>query len=73
MRGQGEEPTILLTIGLSIFLANTALLIVGTAPLKVVVAVCQQAADSWARSCITQSRLVLVAICAVADPRAPIS
>ncbi|ODU71832.1 MAG: branched-chain amino acid ABC transporter permease [Lautropia sp. SCN 66-9] len=35
IRGQGEEPGILLTIGLSIFLANTALLLVGTAPLKV--------------------------------------
>jgi branched-subunit amino acid ABC-type transport system permease component len=32
VRGEGEEPTILLTIGLSIFIANTALLIVGTAP-----------------------------------------
>src|SRR3981189_1459130 len=36
VRGQGEEPTILLTIGLSIFLTNTALLIVGTAPETVV-------------------------------------
>ena len=36
VRDQGEEPGILLTIGLSIFLANTALLIVGTAPQKVV-------------------------------------
>ena len=35
IRNQGEEPGILLTIGLSIFLANTALLVVGTAPLKV--------------------------------------
>lgn len=35
IRDQGEEPGILLTIGLSIFLANTALLMVGTAPLKV--------------------------------------
>ena len=35
VRDQGEEPGILLTIGLSIFLVNTALLIVGTAPLKV--------------------------------------
>lgn len=35
IRDQGEEPSILLTIGLSIFLANTALLVVGTAPLKV--------------------------------------
>jgi branched-chain amino acid transport system permease protein len=36
VRGQGEEPGILLTIGLSIFLTNTALLLVGTAPQKVV-------------------------------------
>ncbi|AFK60898.1 branched chain amino acid ABC transporter inner membrane protein [Advenella kashmirensis WT001] len=35
IRDQGEEPGILLTIGLSIFLANTALLLVGTAPLKI--------------------------------------
>ncbi len=35
VRDQGEEPGILLTIGLSIFIVNTALLIVGTAPLKV--------------------------------------
>lgn len=35
VRDQGEEPGILLTIGLSIFLVNTALLIFGTAPLKV--------------------------------------
>jgi branched-chain amino acid transport system permease protein len=35
VRDQGEEAGILLTIGLSIFLVNTALLIVGTAPHKV--------------------------------------
>jgi hypothetical protein len=35
IRDQGEEAGILLTIGLSIFLANTALLAVGTAPLKI--------------------------------------
>jgi len=35
VRGQGEEPGILLTIGLSIFLANSALLLAGTAPLKI--------------------------------------
>lgn len=35
VREQGEEAGILLTIGLSIFLVNTALLIYGTAPLKV--------------------------------------
>jgi len=64
MRGQGEEPTILLTIGLSIFIANTALLIVGTTPVTV--------ASPFASKplflgpvVITQARLVLVAICAV--------
>ncbi|MFP1684407.1 branched-chain amino acid ABC transporter permease [Alloalcanivorax sp. C16-1] len=35
VRDQGEEPSILLTIGLSIFLTNTALLLVGTAPLTI--------------------------------------
>src|SRR5919205_263947 len=35
VRDQGEEPGILLTIGLSIFLANSALLVVGTAPQKI--------------------------------------
>jgi branched-chain amino acid transport system permease protein len=63
VRGQGEEPTILLTIGLSIFITNTALLIVGTAPLKV--------ASPFASKplflgpvVLTQSRLMLVVICA---------
>src|SRR3954447_9121140 len=36
VRGQGEEPGILLTIGLSIFIANTALIAVGSTPHKVV-------------------------------------
>ncbi|MDR8398298.1 branched-chain amino acid ABC transporter permease [Paraburkholderia sp. USG1] len=35
VRDQGEEAGILLTIGLSIVIANVALLVVGTAPLKV--------------------------------------
>ena len=35
VRDQGEEAGILLTIGISIFLANTALLVVGTVPHKV--------------------------------------
>jgi branched-chain amino acid transport system permease protein len=63
VRGQGEEPTILLTIGLSIFIANTALLIVGTTPVTV--------ASPFASKplflgpvVITQARLVLVAVCA---------
>ncbi|OKO87020.1 branched-chain amino acid ABC transporter permease [Bradyrhizobium sp. NAS80.1] len=64
VRGQGEEPTILLTIGLSIFIANTALLIVGTTPVTV--------ASPFASKplilgpvVITQARLLLVVICAV--------
>ncbi|WP_017524211.1 branched-chain amino acid ABC transporter permease [Pusillimonas noertemannii] len=36
VRDKGPEPGILLTIGLAIFLTNTALLLVGTAPHKVV-------------------------------------
>jgi branched-chain amino acid transport system permease protein len=36
VRDQGEEAGILLTIGLSIFLANLTLLVVGPAPMKVV-------------------------------------
>jgi branched-chain amino acid transport system permease protein len=64
VRDQGEEPTILLTIGLSIFIANTALLIVGTTPVMV--------ASPFASKplilgpvVITQARLVLVGICAL--------
>src|SRR5699024_7398158 len=34
VRGQGEEPSILLTIGLSIFIANTALMVFGPAPMQ---------------------------------------
>lgn len=63
IRGQGEEPSILLTIGLSIFLANTALLVVGTTPVTV-------ASPFHSKPLflgpvvITQARLVLVAVCA---------
>jgi branched-chain amino acid transport system permease protein len=63
VRGQGEEPTILLTIGLSIFLTNTALLIVGTAPQKVVSPFANKPMF-LGPVVITQSRLVLVAISA---------
>ncbi|MGD9840083.1 MAG: branched-chain amino acid ABC transporter permease [Afipia sp.] len=63
VRGQGEEPTILLTIGLSIFLTNTALLIVGTAPQKVL-SPFENKPLFLGPVVITQSRLVLVAICA---------
>ena len=63
VRGQGEEPTILLTIGLSIFLTNTALLIVGTAPQKVVSPFANKPLF-LGPVVITESRLVLVAISA---------
>lgn len=64
VRGQGEEPTILLTIGLSIFLTNTALLIVGTAPQKVISPFANKPLFLGPVA-ITQSRLALVAISAV--------
>jgi branched-chain amino acid transport system permease protein len=63
VRGQGEEPTILLTIGLSIFITNTALLIVGTAPLKVA-SPFENKPLFLGPVVITQSRLMLVVICA---------
>jgi branched-chain amino acid transport system permease protein len=63
VRGKGEEPTILLTIGLSIFLTNTALLIVGTAPQKVISPFANKPLF-LGPVVITQSRLVLVAISA---------
>lgn len=63
VRGRGEEPTILLTIGLSIFITNTALLIVGTAPQKVV-SPFENTPLFLGQVVITQSRLVLVALCA---------
>jgi branched-chain amino acid transport system permease protein len=64
VRGQGEEPTILLTIGLSIFIANTALLIVGTTPVTVASPFASKPLF-FGPVVITQARLVLVAICAV--------
>ena len=63
VRGQGEEPTILLTIGLSIFLTNTALLVVGTAPEKVISPFASKPLF-LGPVVITQSRLMLVAISA---------
>jgi branched-chain amino acid transport system permease protein len=62
VRGQGEEATILLTIGLSIFIANTALLIVGTTP-QTVLSPFLNKPLFLGPVVITQSRLVLVAIC----------
>jgi branched-chain amino acid transport system permease protein len=62
VRGEGEEPTILLTIGLSIFIANTALLIVGTAP-QTVLSPFLSKPLFLGPVVITQSRLVLVGLC----------
>jgi len=65
VRGKGEEPGILLTIGLSIFLTNTALLVVGSAPQKVPAPVAS-APLLLGPVVITQVRLFAVAVCAVA-------
>jgi branched-chain amino acid transport system permease protein len=64
VRGQGEEPTILLTIGLSIFIANTALLVVGTTP-RTVTSPFMSKPLFLGPVVLTQSRLMLVAICLV--------
>lgn len=64
VRGQGEEPGILLTIGLSIFLTNTALLVVGTAPQKVVAPV-PGTPVFLGPVVLTQVRVFAVAACAV--------
>jgi branched-chain amino acid transport system permease protein len=62
VRGQGEEPTILLTIGLSIFIANTALLMVGTTP-RTVASPFMSKPLFLGPVVLTQSRLMLVAMC----------
>ncbi|WP_110648527.1 branched-chain amino acid ABC transporter permease [Salinicola peritrichatus] len=64
VRDQGEEPSILLTIGLSIFLTNSALLVVGTAPLNIAGAV-PNAPVFLGPVVLTQMRLFAVAACAV--------
>ena len=64
VRGQGEEPGILLTIGLSIFLVNTTLLIVGTAPEKVLQPFSNRPLF-FGPVVVTQSRLFVVVMCAV--------
>lgn len=64
VRDQGPEAGILLTIGLSIFLVNTALLVVGTAPLKVVSPLLNRPVF-LGPVVVTQSRLFAVALCAV--------
>jgi branched-chain amino acid transport system permease protein len=65
VRDQGEEPGILLTIGLSIFIVNTALLIVGTAPQKVVAPI-GNAPFFIGPIVLTKLRLFAVACCIVA-------
>jgi branched-chain amino acid transport system permease protein len=64
VRDQGEEPGILLTIGLSIFLANSALLVVGTAPQKIDGPVINSLVV-FGPIVTTQLRLFAVAVCAV--------
>jgi branched-chain amino acid transport system permease protein len=64
IRDQGEEAGILLTIGLSIFLANTALLAVGTAPQKIAGPV-TNAPVFLGPVVLTKMRLFAVAVCAV--------
>jgi branched-chain amino acid transport system permease protein len=64
IRDQGEEAGILLTIGLSIFLANTALLAVGTAPLKIDGPV-SNAPVFLGPVVLTKLRLFAVAVCGV--------
>jgi branched-chain amino acid transport system permease protein len=64
IRDQGEEAGILLTIGLSIFVANTALLAVGTAPLKIEGPV-TNAPVFLGPVVLTKLRLFAVAVCGV--------
>lgn len=64
VRGQGEEPGILLTIGLSIFLANATLLVVGPAPKNIASAI-PDGAVFLGPVVLTKMRLLAVAIGAV--------
>lgn len=63
VRGQGEEPVILLTIGLSIFLANSALLLAGTAPQKIEGPL-PNAPVFLGPIVLTEMRIFAVAVCA---------
>ncbi|AYN96647.1 MULTISPECIES: branched-chain amino acid ABC transporter permease [Pseudomonas] len=63
VRGQGEEPGILLTIGLSIFLANSALLLAGTAPQKIEGPL-PNAPVFLGPIVLTEMRIFAVAVCA---------
>src|SRR5215218_6021895 len=64
VREQGEEAGILLTIGLSIFLTNTALLAVGSTPLKVEGPMAPGAVFLGG-AVLTKSRLFAVLTCAL--------
>lgn len=64
VREQGEEPGILLTIGLSIFLVNTALVLVGTAPQKVMAPLPNKPVF-LGPVVLTETRLFVVAMAAV--------
>lgn len=64
VRGQGEEPGILLTIGLSIFLANFTLLMVGPAPINVATAV-SDGAVFFGPVILTKMRIAAVVLSAV--------
>ncbi|MBX6368034.1 MAG: branched-chain amino acid ABC transporter permease [Rhodospirillales bacterium] len=61
VREQGEEPGILLTIGLSIFLVNTALVLVGTAPQKVATPVVNKPVF-FGPVVLTEARLFIVVL-----------
>jgi branched-chain amino acid transport system permease protein len=64
VRNEGEEAGILLTIGLSIFLVNTTLLIVGTQPEKVLQPFSNRPLF-LGPVVVTQSRLFVVVMCAI--------
>lgn len=64
IRDQGEEAGILLTIGLSIFLANSALLVFGTTP-RHVLSPFPSKPFFLGPVVVTQSRLFVVALCAL--------
>ena len=64
VREHGEEPSILLTIGLSIFLANTALLTFGTAPQRIA-SPFPSSPVFWGPVVVTQARLFTVVVCAL--------
>jgi branched-chain amino acid transport system permease protein len=63
VRDQGEEPAILLTIGLSIFIANTSLLVVGTTPVTIATPFANRPLF-LGPVVVTQARLILVLVCA---------